>query len=90
MLGLAQVRTDGWAQGVTQLDGAAAAFESMGARLQWARTLLAEANAACLHAPAASRERIRSRLDGVVEIAETLRAEPYRAEASRLSALLSG
>jgi hypothetical protein len=89
VLGLALVRTDGWAQGFTQLDGAATAFESIGARLHWARTLLAAANAASLHAPANARERIRSRLSGVLEIAEALRSETYRAETLRLSAALT-
>jgi hypothetical protein len=90
MLGLALVRTDGWTPGFAQLDGAATAFESMGARLQWARTLLATANAASLYAPKGARERLRGRLGAVLEIAETLRSETYRAEAQRLSAALTG
>jgi hypothetical protein len=89
VLGLALVQTDGWTQGWTQLEGAAAAFESMGARLDWARTLLAAGRAACTHAPPAARERIRARLGGVLEVTETVRSDVDRAEALRLTAALT-
>jgi adenylate cyclase len=88
-LGVALVRTGDAVQGRRHLEAAAAAFEQMGARIDWAKTLLVLAELESNTENLADTTTLRARLKQVVELATSLRLDGDRAVALNLSARLS-
>jgi adenylate cyclase len=88
-LGLALVRTGDALQGRRHLEAAAAAFEQMGARIDWAKTLLVLADLESNAEERGDVAMLRARLKQVVDLATSLRLDGDRAVALNLSARLS-
>jgi adenylate cyclase len=88
-MGLALVHTGDAAQGRKHLEAAAAAFEQMGARIEWARTLLALAELEASSGDPADAATLRTRLKQVVDLTTSLRLDADRAVALNLLARLS-
>jgi adenylate cyclase len=88
-LGLALVRTGDALQGRKHLEAAAVAFEQMGARIQWAKTLLVLAELDSSSDPVTDTATLRGRLKQVVDLTTQLRLDADRAVALNLSAQLS-
>ena len=88
-LGLALVRTGDALQGRKHLEAAAAAFEQLGARIDWAKTLLALAELDSSSDDVTDTATLRARLKQVVDLTTQLRLDADRAVALNLSAQLS-
>jgi hypothetical protein len=88
-LGVALVRTGDAVQGRKHLEAAAAAFEQMGARIDWAKTLLVLADLESNTDDLTDTDTLRARLKQVVQLATSLRLDADRAVALNLSARLS-
>ncbi len=87
-LGLALVRTGDVLQGRKHLETAAAAFEQLGAQIDWARTLLALAELDSSSDDFTDSTTLRARLKQVVDLTTQLRLDADRAVALNLSARL--
>ena len=74
-------------QGRKHLDTAAAVFEQMGARIDWARTLLALAELESGSTDLADAGTLRARLKQVVDLTTSLRLDADRVVAVNLSAV---
>jgi len=88
-LGLALVRTGDALQGRKHLETAAAAFEQMGARIDWAKTLLVLAELDSSSDNFSNTTTLRTRLKQVVDLTTQLRLDADRAVALNLSAQFS-
>jgi hypothetical protein len=88
-LGLALVHTGDVVQGRKHLEAAAGAFDQMGARIDWAKTLLALAELESNSDDLADTAALRARLKQVVDLTTSLRLDADRAVAFNLSARLS-
>jgi tetratricopeptide (TPR) repeat protein len=88
-LGLALVRTGDVLQGRKHLETAATAFEQMGAQIDWAKTLLAQAELDSSSDDFTDTRTLRARLKQVVDLTTQLRLDADRAVALNLSAQLS-
>jgi tetratricopeptide (TPR) repeat protein len=88
-LGVALVRTGDAVQGRKHLEAAAAAFEQIGARIDWAKTLLVLAELESDADDLADVAPLRARLKQVVDLTTSLRLDGDRAVALNLSARLS-
>lgn len=88
-LGLALVQTGDAVQGRRHLEAAAAAFQQMGARIEWARTLLVVAELDSNSDSAIDAGTLRARLKQIAELTTQLRLDADRAVALNLSARLS-
>jgi hypothetical protein len=88
-LGVAMVRTGDAVQGRKHLEAAAAAFEQIGARIDWAKTLLVVAELDSNAEDLADVATLRARLKQVVDLTTSLRLDGDRAVALNLSARLS-
>jgi hypothetical protein len=88
-LGVALVRTGDGVQGRRHLEAAAAAFEQMGARIDWAKTLLVLADLESNAEEGGDAAMLRARLKQLVDLATSLRLDGDRAVALNLSARLS-
>jgi adenylate cyclase len=88
-LGLALVRTGDVVQGRRHLDAASAAFEQMGARVEWARTLLAGVEVDASTRDIADAGPLRERLMQLIELLTSLRLDGDRALALDIGARLS-
>ena len=88
-LGLALMHTGDAAQGRKHLEAAAAAFEQMGARVDWTKTLLALAQVESGPDEQLSGDgTLRTRLKEVVDLTTSLRLDADRAVALNLLARL--
>jgi hypothetical protein len=88
-LGLALVHTGDALQGRKHLEAAAAAFERLDARIDWAKTLLALAELDSSSDDVTDTTTLRARLKQVVDLTTQLRLDADRAVALNLSAQLS-
>jgi hypothetical protein len=88
-LGLALVHAGDVVQGRKHLNTAASVFEQMGARIDWARTLLALAELESGSTDLADAGTPGARLKQVVELTTSLRLDADRVVAVNLSARLS-
>jgi adenylate cyclase len=88
-LGLALVRTGDAIQGRKHLEAAAAAFEQMGAGIDWAKTLLVLVELESSSDALADDGTLRARLKQVVDLTTSLRLDADRAVALNLLARLS-
>jgi hypothetical protein len=88
-LGVALVRTGDEVQGRKHLEAAAAAFEQIGARIDWAKTVLVLAELESNAEDLADVAKLRARLKQVVDLTTSLRLDADRAVALNLSARLS-
>ena len=88
-LGLALIRSGEAAQGRRHLDAATTVFEHLGARVEWARTLLAVADLDAGERDTADRRILRERLKQIIELTTSLRLDADRAVALNLAARLS-
>jgi hypothetical protein len=83
------VRTGDAVQGRKHLEAAAAAFEQIGARIDWAKTVLVLAELESNAEDLADVAKLRARLKQVVDLTTSLRLDADRAVALNLSARLS-
>jgi hypothetical protein len=88
-LGVALVHTGDVVQGRKHLEAAGAAFEQMGALIDWAKTLLALAELESRSVDPASAGPLRARLKQVVDLTTRLQLDADRAVALDLTARLS-
>jgi hypothetical protein len=83
------VRTGDALQGRKHLEAAASAFEQLGARIEWAKTLLALAELDSSFGDFSDSTTLRTRLKQIVDLTAQLRLDADRAVALNLSAQLS-